>query len=80
MWPPARPDASAILHYAGDDRMEISPGIHVEITPLPYNNPNHLHVKIYADTPSAISVEDTGEVKYDYNRRLVDAYMLWWGN
>ena len=85
IWPPPRPSANAVLHFAQEPSpLYLPPGIQYTLRLLPTGNPNHLHITIPSQSErldqSSCGIEGPpdGEVCAKVDRTIVDAFLLWW--
>jgi hypothetical protein len=87
LWPPAKTTPIGTLHWIRDTDLGLEvPGqesLSLTVTPIPTNNPNHIHITI-PEVPYRINQEVcgsgviNGEICANINDRLVDAFLLWW--
>jgi hypothetical protein len=86
IWPPPRPSASALLHWARDVPPDFITGstYRVSVTnvlspPGPPGAANHLRVTVASqERPAGLEVGGRGDVTYTLPQRYLAAYLLWW--
>ena len=80
IWPPARPNTTATLKFAGGpDLQNCSGATIISETPLPAGNPNHLHVRVKRLNSYMPEFGGNGEIKNpDKDLKFWASYMLWW--
>lgn len=81
IYPPPRPSPTAKLHWEKEAGLILGQGIRLLYSLQPADNPNHLVVRIPSVSLPQLEVNaEFGQIKPDPNRRIVNAYILWWEN
>jgi LGFP repeat len=78
VWPPPRNDYGATFRWQEIHR-DIDRNINMSATPLPTQQPNHLHVVLSSTQPrEALLTKGHNDVYYDIVRRLATKFRCWW--
>lgn len=81
VYPPPRPSAEAKMHWEREGGIKEGAGVNVLYSAEPADNPNHLVITIPNANLAPLHTNPSyGQIFPDPNRRIVNAYMLWWEN